>query len=454
VKEKRRGYPETMDERPGLAVGIWEQLVSRSLRRAIGEHPDLVTDLSELDPDEAALRLGQYLAPLIERSLRAVGGEDASEGVALANEVLSLLERRTPRAFDGDADNVEQPARLLQHVRRRSAFGVDVQQPVRPTIPLSDTALLTNARDEPAVGLEIQRELETADNVDLLCAFVRFEGVRILERQLRSVIDRGGRIRVITTTYLQSTEQRAVDMLVGLGAEMKIAYEVEATRLHAKAWLFRRRSGFTTAFIGSSNLSKTALLDGLEWNVRLSSVASPGLIQKFAATFDSYWEAQRFESYYPQLDSERLDRALMAKASDLSIAYVSLDIEPRPLQRRILEELQIERERHDRWRNLVVAATGSGKTVIAALDYRRLAEANSLPSRSSSGGRPRLLFVAHRREILTQTLSMFRTVLRDGSFGELYVDGHKPDEWTHVSRPCSHSISGASMPSIRPISTF
>ena len=247
------------------------------------------------------------------------------------------------------------------------------------------------------------------------------------------MIERGGRVRVITTTYLESTEQRAVDMLVGLGADMKIAYEIEATRLHAKAWLFHRRSGFSTAFIGSSNLSRTALLDGLEWNVRLSSVATPDLVEKFAATFESYWQAQRFESYYPTRDHDRLDRALMLpRASDVLVPYVTLDIQPRPLQRRILEELEIERERHGRWQNLVVAATGTGKTVIAALDYRRVSEAELLPRRARTSGRPRLLFVAHRREILTQTLSTFRTVLRDGSFGELYVDGHKPDDWAHV----------------------
>jgi len=237
---------------------------------------------------------------------------------------------------------------------------------------------------------------------------------------------------VITTTYLQSTERRAVDKLIDLGALVKIAYEEEATRLHAKAWLFHRRTGFTTAYIGSSNLSKTALIDGLEWNVRLSAVATPGLINQFRATFESYWEAHRFESYQTERDHERLDRALLETRRGYELPYLALDIEPRPLQRRILDELEIERKRHGRWQNLVVAATGTGKTVIAALDYRRVATEHWLPRRASSGQWPSLLFVAHRREILSQTLAMFRTVLRDGAFGELYVDGTRPDRWTHV----------------------
>ena len=90
------------------------------------------------------------------------------------------------------------------------------------------------------------------------------------------------------------------------------------------------------------------------------------------------------------------------------------------------DKLTVERYRHNRWRNLVVAATGTGKTVVAALDYKRLCE-------EIGHARPlKLLFVAHRKEILDQSLITFRHVVRDGSFGELYVDGHRPDEWQQV----------------------
>ena len=85
--------------------------------------------------------------------------------------------------------------------------------------------------------------------------------------------------------------------------------------------------------------------------------------------------------------------------------------------------MSVERERHHRYRSLVVAATGTGKTIVAALDYRRLRQ---------QMGNPALLFVAHRKELLGQSLAAFRQVLRDGAFGELYVDGDRPDEWRHV----------------------
>ncbi len=96
-----------------------------------------------------------------------------------------------------------------------------------------------------------------------------------------------------------------------------------------------------------------------------------------------------------------------------------LEVRPYPHQAEILERLDVERVVHDRHRNLVVAATGTGKTVVAALDHRRLGDKS-------------LLFVAHRREILEQSRAVYRNVLGDGSFGELYVGGARPERWRHV----------------------
>ena len=90
---------------------------------------------------------------------------------------------------------------------------------------------------------------------------------------------------------------------------------------------------------------------------------------------------------------------------------------PYPYQAEILADLDAERQVHGRWRNLVVMATGTGKTVVAALDYRRLHRDETVDS---------LLFVAHQEQILRQSLSTFRQVLGDGSFGEMLVGGEQP----------------------------
>ena len=213
-------------------------------------------------------------------------------------------------------------------------------------------------------------------------------------------------------------------------ADVKICYEHKSTRLHAKAWLFRRKSGFDTAFIGSSNLSRSALVDGWEWNVRGSNTATPEVIDKFIKTFDSYWHDSHFKTFVPNSDMERLERSLrIAKGGESSgalrqLELSGLEVTPYPYQEEMLEALRSEREIKDRHRNLLVAATGTGKTVVAALDYRNLCE--------QWKRRPRLLFVAHRKEILHQARRTFREVLKDADFGELLVDGAEPHRWDFV----------------------
>jgi superfamily II DNA or RNA helicase/HKD family nuclease len=290
---------------------------------------------------------------------------------------------------------------------------------------------MTNARNEPTLAAELRAELASADHVDLLCAFVKWHGLRLLEQELTEIRERGVPLRVITTTYIGATDAKALDRLVDeFGAEVRVNYDTNMTRLHAKAWLLRRNTGFHTAYVGSSNLSQSALVDGLEWNVRLSAVATPHLLEKFRATFDSYWENREFEPYKPAVDGDRLRNALEIasgkKAGDpRSITLSGLEVTAKPYQAELLEQLDAERTLHDRHRNLIVAATGTGKTVIAALDYRRLVH-------DVHGSSLKLLFVAHRKEILEQARRMYQEVLTDATFGELLVDGQQPERWRHV----------------------
>lgn len=343
-----------------------------------------------------------------------------------ANEILHSL-----NAFEGTQEWVgpiaEGPRQLLAVAGQtdREAFTV------RPSTPLSETALITNSPDDPSLGAELRAELATADRIDLLCAFVKWHGLRVLEQPLRAAAARGVPIRVITTTYIGATERRALDRLVReFNAEVKVNYELRSTRLHAKAWLFRRDTQFDTAYVGSSNLSKAALLDGLEWNVRLSGIATPDVLRKFEATFDSYWSEQAFESYDPNRDGQRLDEALKIAGGSSNeraarvISLSGLEVRPYPHQRDMLERLEVERMVHDRHRNLLVAATGTGKTVMAALDFKQL--------QLKLGRKLRLLFVAHRKEILDQSLRTYQDILVDANFGELLYGGEIPSGWDHV----------------------
>jgi superfamily II DNA or RNA helicase/HKD family nuclease len=399
--------------------GLYESLINGGLEAELDRLSDFTATTGPVDDADAPHIFARYVGELLEARLRAT--RDPDERLLTVNQLVMQLA--------GASDSIATPVRQLLSVGGPAGPG-SVLVSSRPRTPLSDAALLTNSSDEPSLGAELRAEIDSADEVDLLCAFVKWYGLRLLEPELGRARERDVPLRVITTTYMGATEREALDRLVRMfGATVKIQYDAHRTRLHAKAWMFRRDTSFDTAYVGSSNLSRAALLDGVEWNVRLSRVGTPALLEKFRATFDTYWNDSSFESYDPDLDRDRLDDAL-AEASGrtthdrVTISLAGLEVRPFPYQQEMLEAIAAERSVHGRHRNLVVAATGTGKTVIAALDYRDLC--------ANQDERPSLLFIAHRREILEQSLRTYREVLADASFGELYAGGVRPERWRHV----------------------
>lgn len=396
-----------------LPEGLYELLNTQGLTASLSKVPELEPHFGLIDDDDSPDILSRYVA---DAARKALAGAKPTDRVALANRLLQELRHADLIAdVPSQLESLHRPDKLKRRNLRR------------PNTKLSDSALLTNSKDDPNLAAELRAEMESADTVDLLCAFVRWTGLRLLQPALEQLTEHGAKLRVITTTYMGATERRAIDELVNrYGAEVKISYETQTTRLHAKAWLFRRNTGFDTAYVGSSNLSQAALLDGLEWNVRLSSVATPALLQKFEVTFDSYWEQRAFQSYDPERDGAKLDAALERNGGRRTAtpdAATGLEMQPFLHQEEMLEDLEAERLKGYN-HNLLVAATGTGKTVVAALDYKRLREA--------AGRDLKLLFVAHRQEILKQAMRTYRDGMQNGTFGELYMGDHKPKEWKHI----------------------
>ena len=405
-----------------LPFGIYETPVTARVHERLAETfkavPTAASAITEpgtasVSPRFAAA-VSQHFARVLEDRLTEI--RNPEDRVALINNLAQHL----------GADEAITAEQLLYAMYNSEL----AQPPELPEVSLNKSALFTNSVGDTNMSVEIAREIRTADSVDLLCAFIKSSGISVISNELEYLRDHQIPLRIITSTYCGATEAAAVQRLVeDYNAEVRICYEHKSTRLHAKAWLFRRTSGFDTAFIGSSNLSRSALVDGWEWNIRGTRTSTPEIIEKFTKTFDSYWYDNHFKPFDPKNDFERLDDALRSarhlggkKREALELS--GLRVEPYPYQEEMLEAVRSEREVHDRHKNLLIAATGTGKTVVAALDYRRLCE--------EYGRRPRLLFVAHRREILLQAQRTYREVLQASDFGELLVGGDEPRQWDHV----------------------
>ena len=410
-----------------LHHGLYEQVINNALNSELAEIPEARKAVAPIDRAEASKVLAQYLADVVQKGLDNVldNGGDLSAQIALTNQIVSLIQNTTKEADFaslGVDQRAEQLLALLREADLRLAVGKTAADLSRPETSISQSSLFTGAIHEPQMYTELKKEIVSADRIDMLVSFIKWSGLRLLMDELREFTQNGGELRIITTSYMGATDVKAIEELRQLpNTKIKVSYDTKRTRLHAKTYVFYRDTGFTTAYVGSSNLSNAAISSGLEWNVKVTKKDLPETIDKIAATFESYWNSNEFE-YYSEDQKERLARALNAeKYFDSNNAEVyTMDITPYSYQQEILDKLEAERKVRGYSRNLVVAATGTGKTVISALDYKR--------SRKQNPDKPCcLLFVAHREEILKQSLYTFRAVLKDANFGEMFVGSYKPE---------------------------
>lgn len=422
-----------------LKNGIYEQIVNTKINREL-QQLDLEKydiELEKLHAEDARRILTIYISYVINQALQylrdsfssSMESESLLSQIRLCNEIVREIAEHTKEPEFEDNLILEKGEVLTSlYEKMNSARSIRFVKAVHPETSIVENALFTGSTNEPSMLSELKKEILSSDSIDLLVSFIKWSAIRPLYTELKAFTKREGvRLRVITTTYMQATQYKAIYALAELpNTEIKINYETNHARMHAKAYLFRRDTGFSTAYIGSSNLSRAALTDGLEWNVKVTEKESFDIVRKVSVMFESYWNDASFEIFDPtRSDCCKKLRRELAKVSEGrgTERKLQVDVRPYAYQQEILDNLDAEREVYGHFCNLIEAATGVGKTMIAAFDYKKFKETHA---------RARLLFVAHRKEILEQSIQKFQEVLNDFNFGELYVDGRRPSDVEHL----------------------
>lgn len=316
------------------------------------------------------------------------------------------------------------------HIHVIPRYEGDMDDPrggVRHVIPskgnhLRNVAALATGGEGDPFARHVLPLFDQATEITIVAAFVQESGLERIRHALHSALARGASVRIVTGDYLEITQVSALELLLdwqrASGGDdedapvgrfearvIEVATLPGRTRsFHPKSWCFTSDK-LGVAFVGSSNLSRSALDTGIEWNLRVDRDRDSQAFDRVREAFAFTWrtagplDAEWIRAYAER--ARRAPRSLPVGASEAE----PLEGAPKPHEVQ-LEALASLRECRDqgRTRALVVLATGLGKTWLAAFDYGQL--------RDELGARPRLLFVAHRRELLRQAATTYRRLLR------------------------------------------
>ena len=287
----------------------------------------------------------------------------------------------------------------------------------RITQEIWSTDVMTGGSDRRMqLYYQLIQSLKKADSVDIIVSFLMESGVKMLLEELDNALKRGAKIRILTGNYLGITQPSALYLLkkkLGSRVDMRFYNEKERS-FHPKSYIFHYER-YSDIYIGSSNISRSALTSGIEWNYRFSSVSDPKNYEKFYHAFEDLFEhhsiiidneelkrySQNWHRPAVAKDLERYEYSHQNEENKSEDTKVRLLYEPRGAQIEALCALEDTRAEGAK-RALVQAATGVGKTYLAAFDSKSY---------------ERVLFVAHREEILKQAAASFRNVRNSEDYG-------------------------------------
>lgn len=431
-----------------LLPGIYEQIINQLFKAKINsvDKENFYIGQRSITKQDAVSLLSKYLHHLLEIAFDSIDDQDVDKSVDFVNDVIRSIGRQF-NIEDYNNDVIDAGKSILTSVVDKSKCDYpNIEEylgEVMPLTSLSKSSLFFGGKSgEVSMQEELNREIRCADEICWVVSFIKVSGLNLLYKSLKEFTSEGKKLRIITTTYMGATEYSAITKLANLpNTEIKISYDGSQDRLHAKAYIFIRNSGFHTAYIGSSNISSAALRDGREWNFKATQYELPDVIDSVRRSFEVYWNDETFETFKRGIDDDKLKKALNIEEFTL-LDYSKLDIiRAKDYQLRILERLDYEREVLGNWHNLIVAATGTGKTVISAYDFKRYYKDHP---------NCHFLFIAHRQEILKQALDTYRYILDDQNFGELMYSGQEPTKYNYLFASKDSLINKLDQPILKP----
>ena len=232
-----------------LKPGLYEQVVNKEIANAISVHPDLLSITESIDETEAPKILSDYIASILEKGLSNIGDRGSVDAqVRLVNSLVSVIAQATDEIAFDDLSVDEEARQLLALIEKRDSIHAVCKKTkvIRPETSMAQSSLFTGAVHEPSMMMELKKEIASSDHIDMLVSFIKWSGLRLLIDEIEKFTKRGGKLRVITTSYMGATDAKAIEELSKLeNTEIKISYDTKRRDFTPRRTCFIVRPGST-----------------------------------------------------------------------------------------------------------------------------------------------------------------------------------------------------------------